>query len=303
MAIEQRPLGSTGAMVSVLGFGTMELRGVPKGPDVADDVSGRLLNIALDSGINFIDTSIDYGKSEGLIARFIGHRRDEFFLASKCGCIPDDPRIAGYPHDYSRGNVRRGVENSLRRIGTDHLDLVQIHVSPSRATLEAEGTVEEMLALRDEGKTRFIGMSGRLPDLADHIDMGVFDVFQIPYSAVQREHEPLIARAHAAGAGTVIRGGTARGNASAEKAWGRGVVDQAEGEGRRRWEAAGMDELLDGMDPQEFVLRFTISNPAVNTTIVGTSNPAHMASNIVIAEKGPLPRELYEEAKRRFPVG
>jgi aryl-alcohol dehydrogenase-like predicted oxidoreductase len=302
MTIEQRPLGSTGAMVSVLGFGSMELRGVPRGPDVPDEVAGRILNEALDAGINFIDTSIDYGRSERLIGQYIGHRRGEFFLASKCGCIADDPRIAGYAHDYSRANVRAGVEHSLRCIGTDHLDLVQIHVSPSRAELEANDTVTEMLALKSEGKVRFIGMSGRLPDLADHIDMGVFDVFQVPYSVVQREHEALIARARALGAGTVIRGGTARGNASAENNWRRGVVDQAEGEGRRRWEASIIEQVLQGMPAMEFVLRFTISDLAVCTTIVGTSNPEHMRANVSVAAKGPLPAALYDEAKRRFPI-
>lgn len=303
MPIEQRPLGSTGVTVSVLGFGSMELRGVPRGPDVPDGVAGRILNEVLDAGINFIDTSIDYGKSEELIGRYIGHRRSEFFLASKCGCVPDDPRIAGYPHDYSRATVRAGVENSLRRIGTDHLDLVQIHVSPSRAELEANDTAAELLALKAEGMVRFIGMSGVLPDLADHIDMGVFDVFQIPYSVVQREHEALIARASSLGAGTVIRGGAARGNASAGRNWRHRVVDQAEGEGRRRWEASRIEEVLEDMPAMEFVLRFTISNPAVCTTIVGTSNPEHLRANVAVAAKGPLPDELYEEAKRRFPIG
>jgi aryl-alcohol dehydrogenase-like predicted oxidoreductase len=303
MTIGQRPLGATGATVSVLGFGSMELRGAPRGPNLPDEVAGRILNETLDAGINFIDTSIDYGKSEQLIGRYIGHRRGEFFLASKCGCIPDDPRLAGYPHNYSRTNVRAGVENSLRRIGTDHLDLVQIHVSPTRAELEANDTVAEMFALKAEGKVRFLGISGQQPDLADHLDMGVFDVFQIPYSVVQREHEALIARARALGAGTVIRGGTARGNASAEKNWQRGVVDQAAGEARRRWDASRIEEVLEGMPAMEFVLRFTISHPAVCTTIVGTSSIEHLRANVSNAAKGPLPADLYEEAKRRFPMG
>jgi aryl-alcohol dehydrogenase-like predicted oxidoreductase len=77
--------------------------------------------------------------------------------------------------------------------------------------LEVEDTVATLQSLRDERKIRFIGMSGILPDLPDHIAMGVFDVFQIPYSVLQREHEELIAAAAAAGAGTLIRGGAARG--------------------------------------------------------------------------------------------
>ena len=89
-----RPLGGTGTDVTILGFGAMELRGRPRGPEVADEDASRLLNEVLDSGINLIDTSPDYGRSEELIGTFIGNRRDEFFLASKCGCPIEPPADA-----------------------------------------------------------------------------------------------------------------------------------------------------------------------------------------------------------------
>ena len=81
MAIMTRPLGRTQADVTILGYGAMELRGLPRGPEIADEDAGRLLNAVLDGGINLIDTSPDYGRSEELIGRYVGHRRDEFFLA------------------------------------------------------------------------------------------------------------------------------------------------------------------------------------------------------------------------------
>src|SRR6266487_5848759 len=132
MTIERRPLGRTGADVTILGYGAMELRGRPHGPAIADEDAGRLLNAVLDGGINLIDTSPDYGRSEELVGRYVGHRRDEFFLASKCGCLIELPADAlpPYPHDYSPGNVRAAVEQSLRRLRTDRLDLVQVHMSP-----------------------------------------------------------------------------------------------------------------------------------------------------------------------------
>jgi aryl-alcohol dehydrogenase-like predicted oxidoreductase len=178
-----------------------------------------VLNAVLDGGINLIDTSPDYGRSEELMGTYIAHRRDEYFLASKCGCpmaLPADTPPP-YPHDYSPGNVRANVEQSLRRLRTDRLDLVQVHMSPSRATLEENRTVETLKDLQAEGKLRFIGMSGILPNLPDHLAMGVFDVFQIPYSAVQRDHEELITAAADQGAGTFIRGGAARGAPSEDK--------------------------------------------------------------------------------------
>src|SRR6202789_3712724 len=158
MSIATRPLGKTGDDVTILGYGAMELRGRPRGPAIDDEEAGRLLNAVLDGGINLIDTSIDYGRSEELIGRYLSHRRDEYFLASKCGCLLDDPPPGPpppFPHDYGADNVRAGVEHSLQRLGTDRLDLLQVPLSPSRERLEADGTVDTMLSLRDEGKVRF----------------------------------------------------------------------------------------------------------------------------------------------------
>jgi aryl-alcohol dehydrogenase-like predicted oxidoreductase len=127
--------------------------------------------------------------------------------------------------------------------------------------------------------------------------MGVFDVFQIPYSVVQREHEDLITAAVDAGAGTLIRGGAARGAPADDKGWRQGPIGLPEGEGRRRWESAGIDDLLGDMGRLEFVLRFTLSHPGLSSTIVGTSALAHLRSNIAIAEKGPLPADVYASVK------
>jgi aryl-alcohol dehydrogenase-like predicted oxidoreductase len=303
MTIETRPLGKTGTDVTILGYGAMELRGQPRGPAIDDEDAGRLLNAVLDGGINLIDTSIDYGRSEELIGRYVGHRRDEYFLASKCGCLLGDPPPGAtppFPHDFRPENIRAGIEQSLRRLGTDRLDLLQVHISPSREQLETEGTIETMQALRDEGKVRFLGMSGTLPNLPDHIAMGVFEVFQIPYSAVQLEHEDLISQAAATGAGTLIRGGAARGAPADDKQWKQGPIGLSEGEGQRRWEASGIDDLLGDMSRVEFVLRFTLSHPDLSSTIVGTSSMDHLRSNLAIAEKGPLPADLYDQARHRL---
>jgi aryl-alcohol dehydrogenase-like predicted oxidoreductase len=121
--------------------------------------------------------------------------------------------------------------------------------------------------------------------------MGVFDVFQNPYSALEREHEELITRAAEAGAGIVIRGGVARGEPR------RGQGQEAKWS---RWESAALDDLLDGASRTEFMLRFTISHPDVTTTIVGTLDPQHLTQNLAAASLGPLPADVYEEAKRRL---
>ena len=302
MAIPTRTLGRTGVEVSILGYGAMELRGAPRGPAITDAEAERVLAAVLDAGINLIDTSIDYGRSEELIGRYIRSRRDEYFLASKCGCplSPPADAPAPYPHDYSAANVRAGVEQSLKRLRTDQLDLVQVHMSPSVDVMRAGNTVDELQRLRGEGKIRFIGMSGTVPELANHIEMGVFDVFQIPYSLFQLSHERLLARAADRGAGVLIRGGAGRGTAAQDKNWTVQPLSGADGPPQDIWVSAGLEELLDGMSRHEFVLRFTLSNPALSSTIVGTSSVQHLSGNVEIASRGPLPGELYAEAKRRL---
>jgi len=78
MAIERRPLGRTGTEVTILGYGAMELRGQPRGPAITDEAAGQVLNAVLDAGINLIDTSVDYGRSEELIYAFVNVRLDGF---------------------------------------------------------------------------------------------------------------------------------------------------------------------------------------------------------------------------------
>ena len=304
MAIETRVLGRTGQEVTILGYGAMELRGAPRGPEITDEHAGALLNAVLDGGITLIDTSPDYGRSEELIGRHVSHRREEFFLASKCGCPTNLPADTPppYPHDYSPANVRANVEQSLTRLRTDRLDVVQVHMSPSVATMAENDVLETLQELQDEGKTRFIGMSGIIPELPAQIDLDVFDVFQIPYSAVQREHEDLITAAAKTGAGILIRGGAARGAPAADKNWRTGPLGVPAGEGRSRWENAGLDDLLreSGLSAIEFTVRFTLSNPSLSSTIVGTSSLEHLTSNLAIAAKGPLPADVYAQARKQL---
>ncbi len=292
----QRPLGQTGVDVTTLGYGAMELSGSSRSPRITDPEADAILNAVLDVGINLIDTSIDYGRSEELIGKFISHRRAEYFLASKCGCVPGAE--GGADHIHTAANIRAGVENSLRLLNTDHLDLVQFHRSLTQQEFEADGALQETLALKQEGKVRFIGVSGTLPNLDEQVQMGVFDAFQIPYSALQREHEDVIQRASAAGAGIIIRGGVARG---APTGWEERPYYMVSTEDlHSRWDDAKLDELLGNMNRMEFMLRFTLSHPDLDTTIVGTSNVQHLQDNVDAAVKGPLPAEVFEEAKKRL---
>ncbi len=298
--LARRTLGKTGLEVTALGFGASELRGGRKwGPEIPDQQAGQVLNAVLDAGINFIDTALDYGRSEELIGTYISNRRSEFFLTSKCGCIPG--QMDDVPHVHTAANIRAGVEHSLRTLKTDHLDLLLVHHSVSRDVLEADGAAAELVKLKEEGKTRFIGMSSTLPNLLQHLDMGIFDAYQIPYSAVDRAHEGAIARASDAGAGIIIRGGVARGGPSdwsLTRPYDWSIGNRAKWQAA--WEQAKLDELLDGMTPMEFTLRFTLSNEDIDTTIVGTSSLTHLQENLDAAAKGPLPASVVQEARKRL---
>ena len=287
-------LGRTGLEVTKLGFGALELRGALHGREVSHEHAETMLNTVLDSGINSIDTSIDYGQSEEFIGKYISHRRSEYYLATKSGCVVGeipDQEMAPFTHTFTRDNIIAGVEQSLARMKTDYIDLLQFHAHPYKQTLGENGLVETMLDLQQQGKVRFIGMSSTLPNLLDHIAMGAFDTFQIPYSALQREHEEVITQAAQAGAGIIIRGGAAKGVLPREK---------REDDRWAIWQRAQLDDLLDGMDPTEFILRFTFSHPDLHTNIVGTLDIEHLRDNLIVLGKGPLPPDQYEEAKLRL---
>jgi aryl-alcohol dehydrogenase-like predicted oxidoreductase len=164
--------------------------------------------------------------------------------------------------------------------------------------LEQQGGLEALQDLQRQGKVRFLGISGTLPNLPDQIHMGVFDIFQIPYSALQPEHEQLISDASAAGGGTVIRGGVVKGALAHDKDGSapRGLSADP----REVWDSAQLDDLLDGSGRNEFILRYTFSHPDMHTTIVGTANLEHLAANLAAARKGPLAPDVYAEARRRL---
>jgi len=289
----QKTLGRTGLEVTQLGYGSMGIRG-PKTWGVrvvSEEAADEFLNSVLDAGINFIDTSPDYGISEQRIGRYISSRRDEFQLATTCGCVytqhEDHLEI---DHVWNQDVIRRNIETSLQRLRTDYLDVLQFHGGDAE-TLKREGLIELLTGYRDQGIVRFIGASSSLPHLPGLIELDVFDTFQIPYSCLAREHHDWITKAAETGAGIIIRGGIAHGGPDAEIQ--RPALNDV-------WTRAQLDDVLpQGMKRAELVLRYTLSHPHCHTTIVGTCNPGHLAENVAAAAKGPLPSELYERVTAR----
>ena len=267
-------LGRTGLQVARLGYGA----GHRKPMD--DDQREKILNAVLDSGVNFIDTAISYGNSEELIGRYLRHRRSEFYLATK-------------GHIWTKEGLLCSLHESLRHLKADYVDVMQLH-NPTVEECERGGLVDALLEMRDQGKVRWIGVSTTLPHLPVFLEWDVFDVFQVPYSAIERDHlhEAWIDRSAEAGVGIVVRGGLAHG----EPAAGTGSTDTW-----RYFAEAKLDDLREeGESRPAFMLRFTLTNPHAHTVIVGTTYPDHLRENVQAALRGGLPADVYTEARRRL---
>ena len=150
--MDQKLLGKTGLNITALGFGGMELG------KLDTKSAAKLLNAALDCGINYIDTSPEYAMSEYYIGQSIAHRRDEFVLATKCG---DNMSGVGPLYTFDRETILSNLDESLRMMKTDHIDVFQLHgVTPE---LLAGGRMgEAMEAMRDakkSGKALHLGLT------------------------------------------------------------------------------------------------------------------------------------------------
>jgi aryl-alcohol dehydrogenase-like predicted oxidoreductase len=292
--MKMRVLGRTGLHVSELGYGGGQLRGTPRlwnGRVVSDEQASRILHAVLDAGINLIDTASVYGHSEAFIGRHLASRRDEYFIATKFGCeLKDMGDWDDTPRNWSRQFLRASLDESLRRLKTDRVDLLQLH-TPTFDDFVRYELLSPLKDARSAGKTRFIGLSVTQP----HMDafapyFSQFDAVQLPYSAYETHYEDWVSRAAARGCGTIIRGGVAQGGA-----------DKG-GAGRALWERAQLDDLLEGETRTGFMLRFTLSHPHVSTVIVATINPDHLRENLAAAARGPLSADTLLEVKRRLSV-
>ena len=205
------------------------------------------------------------------------------------------PRAA---HSYTGANVIAGVEQSLRRMKTDYLDVVQVHGDPTRKQLEDGGVIDALRSLQGKGLVRHIGISSRLPKPAAFVDADYFSLIQVPFSALQRTNESVIAALKQTGKAIVARGVTGRG--APAKNWATRPIGTADGEVRDIWQRAGLDDLIGDMARIEFMIRFAMTNRDIDVALVATSDPAHLAADIAWASKGPLDAVLYEAARTRL---
>ena len=302
-------LGRTGLEVTRLGYGALELKGpAVDGRDLTHAEAAEVLDSVLDSGITLIDTADCYGISEETIGRHLSRRRSEYVLATKAGCHRDAPPSGG-TKDLTREGLVYNVERSLRRLKTDHIDLLQLHTPVVKrgnhlvlGHTEREEVIATLEDMRAQGKFRWIGVSTNLPHVAHFFNWGVFDAYMLPYSVFQREHEEWITKLAGLGLGTIIRSGAARGEPDHEGsvAYLQGVLLSPE----TRWryfEALDLDALRGpGESRIAFILRYCLSHPGVDTVVNGTVSLEELRENVRTAERGPLPPDVVDEVNRRM---
>ncbi|MBM6387527.1 aldo/keto reductase [Paenibacillus illinoisensis] len=286
--MELREYGNTGMKVSTLGFGGSEI-----GSNVSKQDVETLLNTALDAGLNVIDTAECYGNSEELIGDVLSHRRDDYYLFTKCGHAAgvDGP-------DWDAKVLEQTIDRSLRRLKTEYVDVIHLH-SCSEEVLRQGAVIEVLQRAKEAGKTRFIGYSGDTTDALYAIETGVFDSLETSLNIADQEAIDLtLPEARKRNMGVIAK------RPIANAAW---TFDTLPEDAYpfvywRRLQELGYG-FLAGNDVQaavETALRFTLSTEGVDTAIVGTTKPNRWQQNADLIAKGALPQELYDEIRTRW---
>src|SRR3954463_9528367 len=302
--MDYRPLGRTGVQVSELCLGTM-MFGAWGNPD--HDNSIRIIHAALDAGINFVDTADVYsaGESEEIVGKALKDRRDDVVLATKFFMpMGEDPNRRG----PSRRWIMRAVEDSLRRLGTDHIDLYQVH-RPDPET-DVDETLGALTDLVQQGKVRSIGSSSYSGSqiveaqwTARKRRLERFRTEQPPYSLLTRLVELDVlptAQRHGMGILTYspLAGGWLSGrygkdaNAGpASSARARGALaarfDMSLPENQRKLEAVEqLAQIADdaGLTLIELAIAFVINHPGVTSAIIGPRTMEQLESQLPAAD-------------------
>ena len=293
-SVEYRRLGRTDLEVSVVGFGSLSI-GLAS---TDQNRVSRLLNQALDGGLNMIDTAECYGHpdknhAEILIGNAIGSRRDEYVLCSKVG---HENGHFGQGGDWSAASLLRTIDRSLKRLKTDHLDIVHLHGCTVEVLRSGE-VIEALKKARQAGKIRFLGYSGSGERVRYAIELDDFDVVQLTLNVFEQNAiDDLLPLTHERDIGVIVKRpiGNAVWRFPERPEWG--------------WYAEYWD-LIEPLDYPFFkgdaltdpgpegaagmALRFLISTPGVHTAIVGTTSVGRWTQNNGNVTAGLLSAEQY----------
>ena len=250
--MQLKELGQTGIAVSPLGLGTVKFGRdqqvkYPWAFKIPDDKAVvELLALARDLGINLLDTAPAYGNSEQRLGQLLSRRQD-WVIVSKVG----ESFINGQSHfDFSAAATRTTIENSLRKLNTDYLDVVLVHSDGNDQQVIEQDAVATLMQLKQEGLIRAVGLSTKTTE-GGLWTVENTDVVMATRNTSDHTDDPVLDRALELNKGVVIKKGLQSGHADS-KAGG-----------------AGIDEAI----------RYVFSHPAVSCLIAGTINPEHLKQN------------------------
>src|SRR5580700_10043824 len=314
--MKYRPLGKSGIQASVVCFGAWAIGGWMWGGTKKNDPEGAI-RAAIDHGINLIDTApmYGYGHSEELVGAALKGIRDKVVLATKCGMVwyknegdkffdasetGEDESEADKKYEVyinlRPAMIRYEIEESLRRLKTDRIDLYQTHWQDS--TTKTEDTMAELLSLKQEGKIRAIGCSNATDEQMErYLSVGQLDTDQEQYSMLQRQHEAdnlIFCRDHELAflAYSPMALGILSGKIGPKHVFGEGDVRRGnpwyQAENRSK-----VDALLDvirsvaeanSITIAQTVIAWTVAQPGCSHALVGARNPEQAIANAKAGE-------------------
>ena len=310
--MKTRRLGRTGVSVSEIGYGAWGIGG-SQWMGAQDDESLRALHRAVDLGLNFIDTALAYGDghSEQLVGRLVRERKETIFVATK---VPPGNREwpASRPaaEVFPAEHIRRSCETSLRNLGLERIDLLQLHVWLDEY-LAADWIPETLRALQREGKVRWLGIS-----INDHapatalraVASGLFDTVQVIYNVYDpTPAEALFPACIAHDVGVIVRvpfdEGGLLGNITADSTFPKGDFRNVYFKGDRKREVHERTRALasllgdEAQTLPELALRFCLSPEAVSTVIPGMRRLSSVESNIAVSDGRRLSTALQQQLR------
>jgi aryl-alcohol dehydrogenase-like predicted oxidoreductase len=283
VVLDLRDFGNTGIKVSALGFGAGEIGDLA----VPDKQVETILNTALDYGINLIDTARGYFASEERIGKFIGHRREEYVLSTKVGY-----GVEGH-EDWSYESVSIGIDEALKKMNTDYIDIVHLH-SCNVEQLDSGYATDALLKAVEEGKVRISAYAGDNAPLGFAIECGKFRSIITSLNVFdQRIISNNLSRAKDNSMGVIAKRPV--GNAP----W--RFKDRPEGHYcETYWDRMKAMRLDFGKNWQEIALRFSAYIWGVDSCIVGTTKVEHLKANVDIMNKGKLDDEIINNIRKVF---
>jgi aryl-alcohol dehydrogenase-like predicted oxidoreductase len=289
--MKKRKLGKSNLLVSELGLGCMSI-----GTD--ERTAFEIIHTALEEGINYFDTAdlYDHGLNEKLVGQALKNVREKVVIATKAGNRWSQEGN-GWFWDPSKTYIKEAVKSSLKRLGTDYIDLYQLH----GGTLEdpISETIEAFEELKAEGFIRSYGISSIRPNvIREYIEKSSIDSVMMQYSILDRRPEeeslPLL---HQHGISVVTRGPLAKGLLSSRAL--DKVSPSMKEKGYLDYNWAELNELLVMLKDKfasfrsmtEVSLQFNLANPAVTAVVAGASSPAQLRENARAVKGKPLTNE------------